>query len=87
VTQDPRFQLLAFANGQSQDGGDNKDSGPPVLVQRDEEIEAITRARFIPPSRRRDGDGVLVESTVFAGYKVAWGEEELLAIVAVVSCP
>ena len=82
MTQDPRFQLLAFANGQSQTEG-----APPVLVQRDEEIEAITRARFIPPQRRRDGDGVLVESTVFAGYKVAWGQEELLAIVAVVSHP
>lgn len=75
VTQDPRFQLLAFASGQSE---------TPVLVKRDEEIEAITRANFRPPMRRRDGQGVLLESTVFAGYKVAYNDEEMLAIVATV---
>lgn len=76
VTQDPRFQLLAFASGQSE---------TPVLVKRDEEIEAITRANFRPPMRRRDGQGVLLESTVFAGYKVAYNDEEMLAIVATYS--
>lgn len=73
MTQDHRFQLLAFASSQTR---------TPVLVQRDEEIEAITRALYIPAERRRDGDGTLVETTVFAGYRVAFGDEEMLAIVA-----
>ena len=76
VTQDSQFQLLAFSKGQED---------VPVLMKKVEDIEAITRARFMPPLRRRDGSGILIESTVFAGYQVAFSDRELLAIVASVS--
>ena len=75
MTQDHNFNLLRYAAS----------SGHTVLVRELEDLSSIKRVLFLPPLRRRDGDGVVDETVVFAGYEVAWEEHEFTAIVASVS--
>lgn len=75
VTQDRVFDLFRYASGQ-----------PDKIIIRDiPNVESIKRIVYFPSMRRRDGDGVLAESLTFAGYDVAFGDEELKVYVATVS--
>ena len=76
VTQDSRFQLLAYA-ANAPDGN--------ILVRQMDDVEILKRTVYINSPRRRDGDGKVVDMILFAGYEIAWGDKEFTAIVATVS--
>lgn len=73
VTQDYRFNPFAYA-AQHPD--------KVVIREMTEEIESLKQVVYIPRLRRRDGDGVLGEVDSFNGYRIAWGDHELVVIVA-----
>lgn len=75
VTKDYRFDLLRFAAA----------SVDPVAIRPLDDIRSLREVLYVPPIRRRDGDGALAEHLLFAGYKVAWRDFEFTAIVATVS--
>jgi hypothetical protein len=70
VTQDYRFRLLEYAH-----------SGE-VMLRPLEGFDAIQRTVYAAPRRRRDGNGGTYEVAVFAGYEVAFRDQEFKAIVA-----
>ncbi|KAI9631717.1 P-loop containing nucleoside triphosphate hydrolase protein [Dioszegia hungarica] len=72
ITQDRNFQLLSYAA--------NAPSGT-IMVRQMDDVEAIKRTIYMPSPRRRDGDGSVADGIIFAGYEVAWGEHEFVAIV------
>jgi hypothetical protein len=77
VTQDFNFNLLGFAA-----------SNPDKIVIRElEDLESLKKVSFIPPRRRREGEngGSLVQGVILGGWRVGWGDQEVVAIVASVS--
>ena len=75
VTQSPYFNPFRYAAEQSD----------KFLVRELTDIESLKQVVYIPSFRRRDGDGILAESSSFAGYQFAWKDQELKAIVATAS--
>ena len=75
VTQDYTFNPFSYAAAHPND----------VLIREMDDVQTIKHEIFLRPARRRDGKGVVAESVVFGGYKIAWGESEMTAIVASVS--
>lgn len=74
MIQDSAFDVHAWAASVKE----------PVLIQEIKDLPMIKRMQFIQPRRRRDGEGVAVEGVVFAGWKVAWRDDEYDVIVATV---
>jgi len=60
-------------------------SGEDIVVREIEDIGSIKRVQFARAYRRRDGQGGITEAVAFAGYEVAWGNQEFTAVVAMVS--
>ena len=58
---------------------------PGKLILRElDNVQTIKRIVYLPARRRRDGDGLIGESTSFAGYRLAFGNEEVEAVSATV---
>lgn len=74
VTQDRHFDLLRYAAS----------SGKAIAIRELEDVGSIKQVSFHPPSRRRDGNGVVGKNVEFAGYEVAWGVHEFKAILVTV---
>jgi hypothetical protein len=74
VTQDRAFDPLRYAAAQS-----------GLMIKELDDITPLKKVVFIPPLRRRDGDGSVSESTVLAAYTIATESHEFTAIVATVS--
>jgi transitional endoplasmic reticulum ATPase len=72
VTRDNNFNLLYYASS----------ADAKVLVREMDDVQSIKQVIFSPPLRRRDGVGRVGESIVFAGYQVAFEEDDLLVFVA-----
>lgn len=77
MTQDYQFNLLGFAASESDQ----------IIIRELDELETIRKTYYVPPKRRREGaeGGVSIQSVTLGGWRVEWGEEELVAIVASVS--
>lgn len=72
VTRDYQFNLFRYAAEQPH----------KVIIRPTEDVESIKQVMFLPSIRKRDGDGVLVESVTFAGYQVAYEDVEFKVFVA-----
>ncbi|KAI9632780.1 P-loop containing nucleoside triphosphate hydrolase protein [Dioszegia hungarica] len=72
ITQERFFQPLAYAKGAP---------WHTLVVRELDDVESIKRTWYVPSMRRRDGDGVVQDQVVFAGYEIAWGFQSFIAIV------
>lgn len=55
------------------------------MIKELDDITPLKKVVFVPPLRRRDGDGSVAESTVLVAYTIATESHEFTAIVATVS--
>jgi hypothetical protein len=58
---------------------------PNLLIRERDDIKSLKRLQYLPLMRRRDGDGIVAEGVVFAGYTIEWKDVEMTGIVATVS--
>ncbi|ORX34537.1 P-loop containing nucleoside triphosphate hydrolase protein [Kockovaella imperatae] len=72
VSQDYLFNLFGYAAAHPD----------KIILKEMDEVQTIKSEIFIPAMSRRDGEGRLVENVLFAGYRVAFGNQEMIIYTA-----